>query len=340
MITCKYCGAPLSDSSRFCQKCGAPVASTSTPVKTPAPTPAQEPTPTPPQEIAPEPIKEAAPEPVKEATLEPVKEVAPEPEQEPVAAPAKEYSPNRVQQAGPTRVQRAGASRVQSATSPRTYIPRLKSSGGKAIIIIIVLVMLVTGAGVFLILHKGSGEDHSHEVMTESGPIRSEDFNPDDDMSPATVGHDRYTLVEAPGDDDFAWFATIKNNGIPKDAKILTEMSEITGTWKALIYNDPERKYDSEDVELVNFDISGTKENVKLVIRWHRSINAMTNEELSTEDLEPEIFKGKWNSKEIYLTGSGNIQLTTFFEMGDMQYALGTSTAPDGVPGIICMVRP
>ena len=151
-----------------------------------------------------------------------------------------------------------------------------------------------------------------------------------------------YETNERPTDDDFLeWYAKdVMWNGVPADVEKITDFSQITGTWKGLIYHDPHNERDSEGVELLNFTVGGTEDAVTLTADWHSIYFVAEGKKYSKEEENDSVFTGLWLDGALEVTGSGNIHLTEFYVKDGKQYAVGTMDCVDGEFACIAMVRP
>ena len=151
-----------------------------------------------------------------------------------------------------------------------------------------------------------------------------------------------YETNERPTDDDFLeWYAKdVMWNGVPGDVEKITDFSQISGTWKGLIYHDPNNERDSEGVELLNFTVGGTEDTVTLTADWCSIYFVAEGKGYSKEEENDSTFTGLWLDGALEVTGSGSIHLTEFFVKDGKQYAAGTMDCVDGVFACVAMVRP
>ena len=151
-----------------------------------------------------------------------------------------------------------------------------------------------------------------------------------------------YETNERPTDDDFLeWYAKdVMWNGVPADVEKISDFSQITGTWKGLIYYDPNNERDSEGVELLNFTVGGTEDAAALTADWYSIYFVAEGQGYSKEEENDSVFTGLWLDGALEVSGSGSIHLTEFYVRDGKQYAAGTMDCVDGVFACVAMVRP
>lgn len=152
-----------------------------------------------------------------------------------------------------------------------------------------------------------------------------------------------YDTVEYPTASDFtSWYIpNVLQNGVPDGVKRLTTLKDVQGSWKGLIYYDPYKTMDSEVVQVLNFSIYGTEDNLTIRLRYYGSYIVATDESIVEVDDPNGFFNCKWiNGGGCRGTGPGSIRITDFYQQGNKQYAIGRLDSPDGVPAYVAMVRP
>lgn len=136
---------------------------------------------------------------------------------------------------------------------------------------------------------------------------------------------------------DFDWYLNdFMYNGLPEDAQ-RRELTELTGSWKALTVYDPTMEYDSYVQELSNMEITVGESAVTLAANYYK---IFIPGEGSYEIDGVSIFTGHLRNGAVSLTGAGNLYITDFYRLGDSEYALGSLVAPDGIPANVALVRP
>lgn len=152
-----------------------------------------------------------------------------------------------------------------------------------------------------------------------------------------------YDTVEYPNATDFtSWYIpNVLQNGIPSGVERLTTLEDVQGFWKGLIYYDPYKTMDSEVVQVLNFIIYGTEDNLTIRLRYYGSYIVATDESIVEVDDPNGFFNCKWiKGGGCRGTGPGSIRITDFYQQGNKQYAIGRLDSPDGVPAYVAMVRP
>lgn len=141
--------------------------------------------------------------------------------------------------------------------------------------------------------------------------------------------------------DDFYWYIEdVKQNGIPRDAKIITDKSKICGAWKCLIEIDPNDKRQEAAVEYAFVNIAVRNGAVKLCLDPIRIKFAREGDFRDLSRQHDSIFKGRWENGGIYVTGPGNIRIRKFYSRNGRQYAVGEGILPDGCQENYALVRP
>ena len=94
-----------------------------------------------------------------------------------------------------------------------------------------------------------------------------------------------------PTTNDFlGWYTSdVMWNGAPAGVKRLTELSDILGGWKGLIYYDPENTEGSEAIELLNFLVDEGQYGLTLTADWYSIYWLTSGEGENEEDMERKI---------------------------------------------------
>lgn len=353
MPFCKFCGSEIPLGAKFCRNCGQAVVMPSQPqpepvVEAPAPHPTPEPVAVPPVVPQPEPVVEApAPQPTPEPVAvppvvpqpEPVVEApAPQPTPEPVAIPPIVNQP-----------QQEFRSPFESDTRKTSRLP--------LIIILSVLILAGVGAALWLFVFDKKTDDveltYTPKTTEMSGEVKAAAETSQNVSEKETVVETENVSVtngttsslstqDTPKESDFSgWFINgASKSGMPKNVKTLNDLGSISGSWKALFYQDPDNKYDVKAYGFANVNVSGTKDNLKFGIKRHTTRFLSSGEVINEEGESEDIFMGKWQNGKITASGAGSLSITSFWEQNGKQYAIGTFDSPDGIPVKIGMVRP
>lgn len=141
--------------------------------------------------------------------------------------------------------------------------------------------------------------------------------------------------------DDFYWYIEgVKQNGIPRDAAIITDKSKISGAWKCFVEVDPQDQRQSAAVQYAFVNIAVQGDEIKFNLNPLRIKFAR---EASFHDLSRQadsIYRGRWENGGIYVTGPGNIRIKKFYSHNGRQYAIGEGLLPDGCLENYALVRP
>ena len=222
----------------------------------------------------------------------------------------------------------------------------------KLLLVIDLLLLVVIGVSWF----SGRGQDSTDTAAyAQTEPAQAEpaapqkpeqtekeSAAPEEEASPAPPASASYDTAERPTTGDFMeWYAQdVMWNGPPSGAEALTELSQVSGTWKGLIYYDPENTHASEAIELLNFTVGGTESALTLTADWYSIYWVQDGQGSSEEDMEDLVFNGRWENGSLYVTGAASIRLTDFYTQNGKQYAAGTMDCSDGTPAKVAMVRP
>ncbi len=353
MPFCKFCGSEIPLGAKFCRNCGQAVVMPSQPqpepvVEAPAPQPTPEPVAVPPVVPQPEPVVEApAPQPAPEPVAVPP--VVPQPEPV-VEAPAPQPIPE------PVEIPPIVNQPQQEFRSPFEGDTR-KKSRLPLIIILSVLILAGVGAALWLFVFDKKTDDveltYTPKTTEQAGDVKAAEETPQKVSEKETVAETENVNVtngttsslstqDTPKESDFSgWFINgAARKGMPKNVTAITDLSSVSGSWKALFYQDPDNKYDVKAYGFANVNVSGTKDNLKFGIKRH-TIRFLSSGEVINEEGESEdIFMGKWQNGKITASGAGSLSITSFWEQNGKQYAIGTFDSPDGIPVKVGMVRP
>lgn len=147
---------------------------------------------------------------------------------------------------------------------------------------------------------------------------------------------------ERPTDADFVeWFAKdVMWYGVPQDVTKINDFSLVTGSWKGLIYYDPENVMDSEAVELLNFTVDGDENALTLTADWYSIYYVQDGEGTDETDMEDVAFNGTWDNGTLSADGAASIRFTDFYVKNGRQYAVGEMYCANGINARVAMVRP
>ena len=140
-------------------------------------------------------------------------------------------------------------------------------------------------------------------------------------------------IMDAEG---FSW-----NKGwtyLSSNAKPVSNFSELTGGWKAIMISDPLELMDSYATDYMNVDITGSASSLTVTMNWGTRIA----KQLGTVDASgsSSSMTGSYSNGEITAVGSGRITINSFCYDYGKEFAVGTYTWPDGVIGYIGLIRP
>lgn len=119
---------------------------------------------------------------------------------------------------------------------------------------------------------------------------------------------------------------------VPSGAKRLTSLGDVTGGWKAYLFDDSMER-------LLNANIDVGQSAVTVTLDWYYVREGKTGKSFK-DDTSNSKFSGKFDGGMLDATGSGRITLAAFWQQGDRQYAVGSFIWPDGTTGTIALVRP
>jgi len=153
-----------------------------------------------------------------------------------------------------------------------------------------------------------------------------------------SVGRD-YDTSEKPAAGDFEWVTTdILQGFVPDDAEPL-DFDEAAGGWKAYIVTDPDNAENAKVEQYLNAYIGGSESDVTVLLDWYYSY--VYSMEEGYDDPSPDSqFTGSWENNGIQALGPGRLDILMFYCNKDREYAVGTIMWPDGMNGVITLVRP
>lgn len=128
--------------------------------------------------------------------------------------------------------------------------------------------------------------------------------------------------------------------GKPSGVRALTDMSEISGSWKAIVYLDPTNRSGDKAQTFCTMTIDGTNDRIKIRLKTHYTHFFNGNEIMDESSEAPLSYSGRFNSGRLIASGVGSFTITDFWEQGGKQYAIGTLSPPDGVSSYVALVRP
>ncbi len=125
----------------------------------------------------------------------------------------------------------------------------------------------------------------------------------------------------------------------PTYAEMITDPQGWHGGWKAMIIYNPTNSAGTFTRELDNILVNITGNSAVVTIDWYLMIPAQSEYE-NEEDMPDTEFTGYANQKGVFVTGSADISITSFWNANGKQYALGTVKTADGIEAYLAMVRP
>lgn len=152
----------------------------------------------------------------------------------------------------------------------------------------------------------------------------------------------RYSTDARPTTNDFlGWYTSdVMWNGVPAGVTRLTELTDILGGWKGLIYYDPENTEGSEAIELLNFLVDEGQYGLTLTADWYSIFWMNDGQGENEEDMEDFVFPATWSGGQLKGDRDHVITFTDLYEKDGKQYACGTMETASGIPAKVAMVRP
>ena len=145
----------------------------------------------------------------------------------------------------------------------------------------------------------------------------------------------------APTDADFkGWYiGNAQVKGKPKGVTSITDLAAVSGSWKALFFQDPKNKYGVKAYTYATVNISGKADQLKFIVNRYTT-RFLTTKETLKESSVPDVYKAKWSNGKLIASGAGSVTITSFWEQNGKKYAIGTYDSPDGMPVSVGLVRP
>ena len=154
-------------------------------------------------------------------------------------------------------------------------------------------------------------------------------------------GASRFGSAGRPETGEFqTWYEQNIIGSVPDGARMLTDFREVTGEWKGLLRYETRDTGEVTASELVNFTVSGTASESRLLVDWYLISFAGDGEWSNEEDMEDTPYQGSWSDGSLAVTGPGSIRMTSFYEWEGAQFAVGEMDVPDGTAAVIGMIRP
>ncbi|MBQ8913998.1 MAG: hypothetical protein IJ054_08160, partial [Lachnospiraceae bacterium] len=158
----------------------------------------------------------------------------------------------------------------------------------------------------------------------------------------ATTTEANLNTTELPVNTDFSLYTSNWHyNGLPSDARKITDYSQINGDWKMMYWWDPDHVFDSYAEELGNaslvFDGSVLSLTYKYgYIQWENS------ESYDESYIEPTTYTGSENADgfEIYNSYGFSIYGLEFYTINGSQYGFGSTISQSGEVATVLLVRP
>lgn len=149
-----------------------------------------------------------------------------------------------------------------------------------------------------------------------------------------------YSTTEMSRLQDFLWVTQdIVHGTLPAGINRLTTFDELLGGWKAYIIDDLSGQYGSGIERLCNVNFVKDANGNGMTFNWAYVHNTKTDEG-NTDYTPPTTFYGEMQNGRFYGLGTGSIDMTAFYALGDYEYAVGQLHWPDAVIGTMFLVRP
>ena len=220
--------------------------------------------------------------------------------------------------------------------------------GGRLLPLILVIVDVLLAVVIVNAYNKSKTPENvstngsAYFSLHEDIPTKDESDEPRETTEEAASAKPSYDTDERPSMDDFlGWYTSdVMPNGVPDGVTRITELSDILGGWKGIIYYDPENTEGSKSVELLNFRIGEGQYGLTLTADWYMmswDADGFTENE---EDMEDFDFPASWENGQLKGDRDSVIIFTDFYEKDGKQYACGYMETASGIPAKAAMVRP
>ena len=226
-------------------------------------------------------------------------------------------------------------------------------SGGKKVItaILIALNLMMLVIGILTIppnLQSAEVNDSPGLSAEQTGPATT---SLDKESTPPSMDSEdipeydetsvNLSTEERPDLEDFLWYTEdVIENGVPEGAQIIDSAEFVLGGWKGFILYDPNNNYGANSAELLNVDISGTGEELRLTLDWYLMLIPGETQAYDETDMDDVVFEGEWIGGGIQTFGWGELRLRRLYALEGKQYAFGSLETPDGIPALVALVRP
>lgn len=239
---------------------------------------------------------------------------------------------------------------------PGSFYPGVKKRSPKGALIVVALIALAAAFVVWftyfrptnafaesadVILLEGNGSIAGNDSIAML-PADSAGAGIGGNFGAAEPNGAALSTTERPGMSDFLWYTEgVFYDGMPADASMIDEFSQLTGNWKAYILYDPENTVGSYSFEYLNVNVAGDPGNVTLTFDWYKMYAGEAAEEYDYTDYEDTVIYGSFSEGGLLAGEPGRaITLYSFYSLNGKQYALGYFQLESGEPAYVAMVRP
>ena len=192
-------------------------------------------------------------------------------------------------------------------------------------------------------------EEGSYTVtLTEPANVETYEEEPgeavstDAAVSAAVPDGSTLSTAERPELLDFDWYVTdVFLNGIPDDALIVVDYSDVLGSWKGFIFYDPYNKMDAYGFDLLNIEIDGYGEDAMLLLDWYSYYSDYDQQIYDISGTEDSIIEGSY-VQGLFQAGEPGYRfyITKFYYLDGAQYAVGYVQLESGEETYLALVRP
>lgn len=355
MSYCTFCGTKNRDGALFCKNCGKPMSE--------------------PQEDdnVEQPVEEQATVEEQVIVEEPVVEqpaVAPSVVEIPIETP--QVPPQPAPQPAPVVKPTPKVEPTQASSDLLERVSKPRNKGKITIILLIPLFLALIGLGVgafFLFKAANTVKEEVNstmETINNDNDQSSDDAEVNDDNSAEEESEaaeeeiieddntaDITSETKAPSSaslntkakpavaDFQGWFINgAMKSGKPGGVSTLSDLSDISGSWKAFLFLDPSNKNGEKAQTFATMTFDGTNDRIKVYLKRFYTHFFNGNEIMDESSEAPDFFSARWKAGQLIASGVGSFIISDFWEQGGKQYAIGTFTTQDGISAPMGLVRP
>jgi len=179
-----------------------------------------------------------------------------------------------------------------------------------------------------------SGFVPAEEPAVTVAPAPAPEPEPEPQVPEAAIDTEN---VGRPTAEDFTWLSGVLNGGLPSGATLLSDGASVSGMWKGYLMFVEDGQIVVQ--QLLNAEIMAGDRAVTVILDWYQvNYGDGFHEE---QGVTASTYDGAIDQGTVTCYGmSGNLELTSFYQLEGKQYAVGTYMVPSGEVAYVGLVRP